>query len=111
MATFNDLLRALAAGARAFADVAEAALAAEVPAPVVSVPDPNALLLKRSIALRLAVSTATIDRYVKQGMPWEPFGSSKRFKGDACEAWMKARPVLRAVPTPKGARRLLRKKP
>ena len=47
MATLNDLLRALVAGARAVADVAEAALAAEAPAPVVSAPGPNALLPRR----------------------------------------------------------------
>lgn len=35
----------------------------------------------------MCVAVGTIDRYIALGMPFEPFGSSTRFKLEACTAW------------------------
>jgi hypothetical protein len=101
--TLDDFARALVAGARAFVEVAEDALGPPDSAVVVAI-EPAQLLTKRVIAVRLGVSTATVDRYVAQGMPFEPFGTSKRFRYEDCEAWAKARPALRATPALAGVR-------
>jgi predicted DNA-binding transcriptional regulator AlpA len=96
--TLDDFARALVAGARVFIERAEEALEVSARPIANGSAGPEPLLVKRAIALRLGVSTATVDRYVKQGMPFTSFGSSKRFGYATCEAWIKARPVLRAAP-------------
>ena len=49
---------------------------------------------KAEVAAHFAVSTRTITRWMKQGMPYgKPFeGGSVRFNLGACEAWFRGRP-------------------
>jgi hypothetical protein len=111
MSTFDDLLRALVAGAKAFTVSAEASLAMTTIDVAPEPPDsPATLLLKNEVAKQMRVAPGTIDRYIAQGMPFEHFGSSKRFRLTDCTAWAKARPVRTPVHSlTHGVRRIVRK--
>lgn len=55
---------------------------------------PTALLTKADIATAWHVTTATIDRLVRRGMPVQHITSSApRFDRQACEAWCRANPA------------------
>ena len=51
------------------------------------------LMTKVEIAQKLRVTTMTIDRYEKNGMPvLRPAGGDPRYDFDAIVEWMKAKP-------------------
>ena len=49
-------------------------------------------LSKAAVAAALDCSTATIDRHVRAGMPYQKKGSHRVFDADACRAWLRDRP-------------------
>jgi len=54
-------------------------------------PEPSGLLRKSGLARALSISTSTVDRLVREGLPYEPAGSGKRFDLKACRVWLAAR--------------------
>ncbi len=77
--------------ARAFAELAAAERETEAPT-AMPAPEPDGLLSKKQLAKRLDVSTATIDRLTREGMPIAAHvGDARRFDLDACRAWLGAR--------------------
>jgi predicted DNA-binding transcriptional regulator AlpA len=65
---------------------------------------PAPLIDKRELARLLSVSRATIDRLVRDGLPYLPVGDVKRFDVAECRAWLvnrdKPLPPDPAVPPP-----------
>ena len=43
---------------------------------------------KAELAHHLSISTSTVDRYVRQGMPYQPLPAAKRFYISECEDWL-----------------------
>ena len=50
-------------------------------------------LAKAELAAALRKSTATIDRHVREGMPYVQEGARRIFDLDACRAWLRNRPT------------------
>lgn len=46
---------------------------------------------KKRLAAALDKTTATVDRYVREGMPCEHEGKRRAFDLDACRAWLQSR--------------------
>jgi hypothetical protein len=67
---------------------------------------PPARLSKAELAVALHRTPATVDRWVRDGMPCDDMGSYKLFDLAACRAWVAARPrverpqLARAVAPP-----------
>lgn len=69
-----------------------AAVRAAFAEPAVVAADPEALLSKAQLAKKLAVSVATVDRLVKEGMPIAAHvGDARRFRLEQCRAWCATR--------------------
>jgi hypothetical protein len=73
----------------------------------VAQPPPNAasecaprLLTKCELGRALNVSNATIDRFAREGMPFVPVGSHRRFELEACRMWLAARGAKPTTPKP-----------
>ena len=56
------------------------------------------LVDKRELARLLSVSSATIDRQVRSGMPYQPVGEVRRFDFDMCKAWLASQGKSTAAP-------------
>lgn len=54
-------------------------------------------LSKTELAAALGKSTATVDRYVRKGMPFLRVGARRSFELDACRAWLGNGPTDGAV--------------
>ncbi|MEZ4301921.1 MAG: hypothetical protein R3B70_43715 [Polyangiaceae bacterium] len=52
---------------------------------------------KAELAAALGKSTATIDRHVREGMPYAREGARRIFDLDACRAWLRNRPARESV--------------
>lgn len=52
----------------------------------------NGLLSKAELAHALRRSTPTIDRWAKQGMPFDDMGSYRLYELAACRGWVAGRP-------------------
>lgn len=70
--------------------VAFRAAVAEVVAEVVVEPRP-ALLDRGRFAREVSVSPATVDRLVREGLPFVRVGADRRFDLAECVAWLRAR--------------------
>lgn len=51
-------------------------------------------LSKAELAAALRKSTATIDRHVRDGMPYKQEGARRMFDLDECRAWLRNRPTV-----------------
>ncbi len=66
------------------------------------------LATKSELARELSCSTATVDRMVREGMPFVAVGRTRRFDLADCRAWCEARTERAPQRTaPQGAVRLL----
>ncbi len=55
-------------------------------------PRPQGLMAKKQIAEALGVSSATVDRLTREGLPVAAFvGDCRRYELDACRAWLAGR--------------------
>jgi len=59
---------------------------------------PTGLLTKRQIAGAIGVSVATIDRFDREGAPFERVGASKRYDLEIYRAWVAARGAKPTTP-------------
>ncbi len=53
-------------------------------------------LSKTALAHALQRTPATVDRFVRAGMPHETDGAHRTFDLDACRAWLRDRPAAQA---------------
>jgi hypothetical protein len=61
-------------------------------APAAVAADPDALLSKAALAKKLAVSVATVDRLVREGLPVAVHvGDARRFRLEQCRVWCASR--------------------
>jgi phage terminase Nu1 subunit (DNA packaging protein) len=51
-------------------------------------PASQRLLTKNDLAGHYAITTRTVDNWIRRGMPYEPCGGAKRFRLDAVAAWL-----------------------